>query len=224
MTARDLTAVYYTCNREIPVFEQRIGEALVESAGDTPIISVSQKPMTLGNNICVGDVGVSTQNGYVQMLIGCEVATTAWVCLAPADFVFPPGYFQFCPPREDTFYVAGPLWVFFNQRGKRRVFVKKSRGSEAAMVCSRRLLIERIRTILKPIGGSWGPHDSGDKSWPYLIYDDAVRAERFPLDDPCVAVKTDNQMHRRTPHRPSSATDEIPYWGTVEQFLERFFQ
>ena len=42
-----------------------------ESAGDTPIISVSQKPMDLGNNICVGDVERSSQNGYMQLLIGC---------------------------------------------------------------------------------------------------------------------------------------------------------
>jgi len=220
----DITAIYYTSNVEVPVFEKRIGEALVESAGDTPIISVSHKPMNLGNNVCVGDVGVSSQNGYMQMLIGLEMATTKWACLAVADSAYPPEYFQFRPPREDTFYIAKPLWVFFAQRGKARKFVNKPRGSELAMVCSRRLLIERIRTILKPIGGSWGPHGSGDKSWPYLIYDEAVRKDRFQLDSPCITVKTDNQMHRRTPHRKSSATNEIPYWGTVEQFVERFFK
>ncbi len=102
--------------------------------------------------------------------------------------------------------------------------MKKPRGSEIAMVCDRRMWIDRIKTILEPIGGSWGPHDSGDKeSWPYLIYDPVVKTERFRLENPCVMVKTDNQMHRRTPHRPDSRTNEIPYWGTVEQFLERFF-
>jgi len=220
----DVTVVYYTCNAEDPVFEQRVGEALVESAGDTPIISVSQKPMKLGNNICVGDVGRSSQNGYMQLLIGCEVATTKWVCLAVADSVYVPEYFDFRPPREDVFYFAKPLWVFFNQRGHRRRFANKPLGSELAMVCSRRLLIERIRTILEPIGGSWGTHCSGETCWPNLIDRSVVKRERFYLENPCVTVKTDNQMHRKTPHRTSSKTNEVPYWGTVNQFMDRFFK
>jgi hypothetical protein len=220
----DLTVVSNTCNAEVPIFEQRISEALVEAAGDTPIISVSQKPMNLGNNICVGDVGRSSQNGYVQLLIGLEAATTKWVCTAQADAAYPPEYFQYRPPREDTFYLAKPLWVFIARRGKAKVFVNKPLGAELAMVCSRRLFIDRIRTILEPIGGSWGTHCSGDKSWPNLIDKSAVPVERFYLDNPCITVKTDNQMHLRTPHRPSSKTREIPYWGTSEQFIERFFK
>lgn len=220
-----ITAIYYSSNAENPVFEKRIGEALVEAAGNTPIISVSQKPMDLGNNICVGDVGVSSQNAYMQLLIGCEVATTKWVCTTCADMAYPPEYFQFRPPREDTFYYAKPLWVFFAQHRKRKLFAHKPHGSEIAMVCNRRLLIERIRTILEPIGGSWGPHNSGDKHlWPHLMDKTSVLRTHFALDKPCVMVKTDNQMHRRTPHRPSSRTNEIPYWGTVEEFQKRFFQ
>jgi len=220
----DLTAIYYTSNRENPIFEQRVGEALVEAAGDTPIISVSQKPMRLGNNICVGDMGVSSQNAYVQMLIGLTAATTKWVCTACADGMYVPEYFQFVPPRDDVFYFAKPLWVFFSLRGKRRAFVNKPLGSEVAMVCDRRLLIERVRTILAPIGGSWGPHCSGETCWPNLIDRSVVTRERFYLEHPCITVKTDEQMHRKTPCRMSSQTDEIPYWGTVSQFAKRFFE
>ena len=221
----DITAVYYTSNVEDSVFEQRIGEALVEAANGTPIISVSHKPMNLGKNICVGDIEVSTQNGYMQLLTGLEAATTKWACTAVADSAYPPEYFHFVPPREDSFYIAGPLWVFFAQRGRPRRFVKKPKGSELAMVCSRQLLMDRIKTILEPIGGSWGPHDSGEKHlWPYLMYHPSVRRERFSLPNPCITVKTDNQMHRNTPCRMSSKTNEIPYWGTVEQFQNRFFK
>jgi hypothetical protein len=220
----DLTAVYYTSNAEDPVFEQRIGETLMEAAGDTPIISVSQKPMAIGRNICVGSVGASSQNAYVQMLIGLEAATTKWVCTACADGLYPPEYFQFVPPREDVFYFAKPLWVFFALGGKKRCFVNKPLGSEVAMVCNRRLLIERVRTILEPIGGSWGPHGSGEQCWPQLIDRSVVQRERFHLPHMCITVKTDNQMHRKTPCRVSTQTDEVPYWGTVKQFTERMFQ
>jgi hypothetical protein len=221
----DITAVYYTSNAEDPLFEQRIGEALVEAAGDTPIISVSQNPMDLGHNICVGHKGISSQNAYMQLLTGLKAATTKWACTALADCAYPPEYFQFLPLRDDTFYLAAPLWVFFAQKGKHRKFVKKPKGVEVAMVCDRHLLMDRIRTILEPIGGSWGPHNSGDKHlWPYLIHHPSVRRERFRLDKPCIMVKTDNQMHRNTPCRMSSRTEEIPYWGTVAQFQDRFFR
>ena len=179
--------------------------------------------MDLGNNICVGDVGVASQNAYMQMLIGLEVATTKWVCTACADGVYPPEYFQYVPPRDDVFYFAQPLRVFFCLKGKERKFVNKPLGSEVAMVCDRRLLKERVRTILKPIGGSWGPHCSGDTCWPDLIDRSVVRRERFNLPNVCITVKTDNQMHRKTPCRMSTKTNEVPYWGTVDQFTERFF-
>lgn len=228
MSESDLTAVYYTSNAEVSIFEQRVGEALAEAAGDTPIISVSQKPMNLGNNICVGDVGTSSQNAYMQLLIGLETAATKWVCTACADGAYPPEYFQFTPPREDVFYFAKPLWVFFALKDKHRGFVNKPLGSEVAMMCSRRLLIERIRTILEPIGGSWGPHCSGQAheggTWHKLIDRSQVVRERFHLDVPCITVKTDEQMHRKTPCRMSTFTDEIPYWGTVDQFTHRFFE
>ena len=223
MNNPDLTAIFYSSNAEDSVFEQRVGEALVESAAGTPIISVTQKPMDLGNNICVGDVGVSSQNAYVQMLIGLETATTQWVCTACADGMYPPEYFQFIPPENDVFYFAKPLWVFFALAGKQRVFVSKPLGSEVAMVCNRRFLIERVRTILKPIGGSWGPHCSGETCWPNLIDKSAVKVERFRLDNYCITVKTDNNMHRRTPCKMSTKVREIPYWGTVDDFTKRFF-
>ncbi len=223
MTSSDLTCIYYTCNAEDPVFEKRHGEALVEAAGDTPIISVSQKPMDIGTNICVGPRDKSSQNHYVQLLIGLEAATTKWVCAAEADSIYIPEYFQFRPTRDDTFYLAKPLWVFLHQRGYRRRFAYKPLGSELAMMCSRELLMGRIKTILEPLGGSWGPHCSGETCWPYLLDRSAVREERFHLKVPCITVKTDNNMHRGTPYRTATKTSEIPYWGTTHQFIERFF-
>jgi len=221
---QDLTCIYYSSNAEESTFESRVCEALIESAGDTPIISVSQKPMELGTNICVGDVGVSSQNAYMQMLTGLEAATTDYVCTACADGLYVPEYFQYRPPSDDVFYFAKPLWVFFALKGKARCFVNKPMGSEVAMVCNRQLLINRVRTILEPIGGSWGAHCSGETCWPNLIDRSVVTRERFYLDNPCITVKTDENMHRRTPCRMSSATDEAPYWGTVTQFVERFFK
>ncbi|MCK9371413.1 hypothetical protein M0R04_15975 [Candidatus Dojkabacteria bacterium] len=52
------TIVYCSSNMEKEEFEGKIKENLVKVCGDLPIISVTQKPINLGTNICVGeDIG-----------------------------------------------------------------------------------------------------------------------------------------------------------------------
>ena len=49
------TIIYCSSNKELPEFEAKIVANLLKNCGDLPIISVTQKPMDLGRNICVGD-------------------------------------------------------------------------------------------------------------------------------------------------------------------------
>ena len=45
--------IYYTSSREDPKFEKMVQDNIL-SVTDLPIISVSQKPIDFGKNICVG--------------------------------------------------------------------------------------------------------------------------------------------------------------------------
>jgi hypothetical protein len=92
--------IYYTSNREKPEFEQRIIDDLLLKCGDIPIISVSQKPIHLGKNICVGDVGASNFNMFRQIQIAREATDAEFVISAEADCLYPPDYFTFTPPDE----------------------------------------------------------------------------------------------------------------------------
>ena len=60
----DITVIYYTANKISAHFAENTIRYLLASVGDIPLITVSQAPMTLGENICVGDTGVSTRNIY----------------------------------------------------------------------------------------------------------------------------------------------------------------
>ena len=112
-----LTVIYYTCNREETAFESTIQKSLLDVIGNTPLISVSQKPIDFGKNICVGDIGTSDMNIFRQLLIGCEVATTPLVATAEADCLYPPtGYFDFKPDQEDMAYRYTNLWFFYRQK------------------------------------------------------------------------------------------------------------
>ncbi len=100
----DLTIIYYTSNKEKPDFEEKVRAELLRVCGDLPIISVSQKPIDFGKNICVGNVGASGFNMFRQVLIGCREAKTLFVISAEADCLYPPEYFKFIPERENICY------------------------------------------------------------------------------------------------------------------------
>ena len=55
---------------------------LVQEARDIPIVSVSQKPIKLGTNICVGKIGKSWFSLYKQLIAGLEEAKTTTIRIA----------------------------------------------------------------------------------------------------------------------------------------------
>jgi hypothetical protein len=145
----DLTIIYYTNNRENPEFEYRIRRTLRRTIKPLriPLISVSQKPINFGTNICVGDVGLSAQNAWRQFQIGAIKAKTRFVCSGEHDVLYAPDFFTFKPPRDDAFYIAHPMWVLWNLRGKQRAFGLKQQGSESAVIVGREYLIDMIEEL-----------------------------------------------------------------------------
>ena len=214
---RDLTVIYYTCNKEKPEFEAKIRRTLWHTIKSMriPLISVSHKPIDFGENICVGDVGISGHNAFRQLQIGAMAAKTKFVCPAEADFLYPREYFEFRPDTEDHFYVALPIYVLFAQKGKARAFRMKPKGSEAAMIVGREFLIDRIEQTLKDLG-KWGPitnHANIFKRCPIQYYTMSI---------PSVTFKTDNNMHRRTVVKYDERWTELPHWGTVTYLLRKY--
>lgn len=92
----DITILYYTAN----VVEFDVIERLKKTIGNKPIISISQKPMEFGTNICVGEVGRSLQNIYKQILEGAKKAKTKYVALCEDDCLYVPEHFDY---RSETF-------------------------------------------------------------------------------------------------------------------------
>src|SRR3990167_3601524 len=90
----DLTVVYYTSNRIREPFGQRVRDQLLLAVSGAPIVSVSQKPLDFGDNICVGDIGHTYFNIYRQMLTGAKAARTKYVALAEDDTLYSPEHFR----------------------------------------------------------------------------------------------------------------------------------
>jgi hypothetical protein len=144
----DLTIINYTANRVPEQWRKYWTEKLLEAAGDLPIISVSQKPIDLGTNICVGDIGCSSYNIYKQMLIGAKAAKTKYVALAEDDTLYSHHHFHFHRPHDDTFAYDLNKWSIYTWTHP-ALFHLKRRKTCCTMIAPRELLIETLEERFK---------------------------------------------------------------------------
>ena len=208
----DLTVIYYTSNKEEENFEDKIKDKLLKTIGDIPLISISQKPINFGQNICVGDVGTSDHNIYTQMQIGVLQAKTKFVCTAEADCLYPPtGYFDFIPPDDTTAYHYTNIWILF--KGS-HTFRKKA-FSLCALFANREYLLSRINRSLggRPKWGIKKPHPIFHKYRGWMP---------FINDIPVINIKTKNGMRWYT-GTEGEGMEELPHWGSAVKLEEELW-
>lgn len=107
--------VYYTDS----ALDERLADfcrkKLLDASCGKPIISVSQKQLDFGENVCVGDIGRSHLSLFKQILIGVEKVSTEYVALAEHDCLYAPEHFDWIPPKDDVFFYNVNQWfVDFN--------------------------------------------------------------------------------------------------------------
>jgi len=219
----DKTILYYSSNREDPVFEQKIVDDLLSKAGNLPIISVTQKPMNVGKNICIGDKGQSYINEWRQIVIGAKEATTEYLIMAESDFLYPPEYFQF-EPKGENIYLYDNVWIMWME-GTFKSFHRKSR-SEGAQVIKRQYLIDILEAYLVRYPGWWGEEykKEGPHHSPYFSAHRKKKIAFFHGENPSISVKTRqgiNWMVGRLGGK-GNISRSLPYWGDVKKLRNKF--
>jgi len=202
----DTTIIYYTSNKENEIFECGIQGVLKKNGAGFPIISVSQKPIALGENICIGEVGANDYNLYHQILIGCKAAKTPFVILAEADNLYPPDYFKFIPDKLDKIYRYELIYVM---KLHRSYFFRKP-TCEGAQIAGREYLINLIEN---EIGKDSGWSSTQFKVNPYKILNKDW--EVYGSSIPVVSIKTGLGLRANT-KTYSVGCKELPYWGTTK--------
>ena len=213
---KDLTAIYYSSNKELPEFEKKITDGILKVTKNLPIISVTQKPMDFGTNICVGDVGCSDSNIYRQIQIALEKVTTKYVCTLESDCLYPPtGYFDFVPPDDKIAYYYTNVWILY----KNSDVFKKKNYSLCALFSNREYLIWRISRILahRPM---WYPSSDRKNMRPILW----KKIGWLPIESeiPCVNIKTGQGLRWKT-GTTDEKTTELPYFGTVDEVKQKLW-
>jgi hypothetical protein len=116
----DKTIIYYTASRE--KCESKVIEQILRVKGNIPVISVSQKPLNFGTNVCVGEMEHGYKSAFKQALIGCQKATTPFVIMCESDCLYPKGYFDFQPTKLDTIYTYDNVWLMWDREQRTRFY------------------------------------------------------------------------------------------------------
>jgi len=214
----EVTIIYCSSNKEDSAFEQRVRDNILKVT-NLPIISVTQKPIDFGKNICVGDdVGVSGFNFFRQTLIACEEAKTKFVISAEADCLYPPDYFQFIPPRDDIPYRDTNLYVMPD---KRAFFFYKKEGATHAQIVGREFYIKRLKELFEG-APQWSAEEKNFPKERHRKEDVFSQFEYWHSENPVVQIKTHRGMRYYT-HSDRTPIQAIPYWGDGIKFRNKYY-
>lgn len=219
----DLTIIYYTAN-VVPVkFAQKVRNQLWKAKGNLPLISVSQKPLRFGENICVGQIGRSHLNIYRQALVGAKTAKTKYIALCEDDVLYSTQHFEYQPNARKFAYNMS-VWALYTWEP---IFSYKERRNLSGLVCERDLFIEAMeeRFTLWP----------DDKLTPIRNWSEPGKyegnlgvspreSELFYTDIPNIAFSHPTALsfqnlglRKRLGKLRCTA---LEYWGTVERIME----
>ena len=216
----DTTIIYYTSNRERPEFEKRIQETLLQNSGGLPIISVSHKPIDLGNNICVGDVGVSGFNMFRQVQIACRAATTKFVISAEADCLYPKDYFTFIPPRDDIAYRNTNLYVMPDARDY--YFYKGGNGATHSQIIGREFYLSILDRLFKD-APQWSTEEKNFPKERHRQSDVFKEFELYKTENPVIQIKTHLGMRYYT-SSDRTPIYNLPYWGDGKTLRKKYVE
>lgn len=220
--------LYYTANVSDRAFYDRVRSQILWAAQGIPIISVSQKPMDFGENICVGDIGVSHLNIYRQMLIGAKAADADYLFICEDDTLYAPSHFISQLPPKDTFAYNVNRWRMYTWTDP-PLFSYTARPVGSQMIAPRRQLVDCLEERFEKF--------KNESDIPHLKYFcEPGRRDRELGTTPQKMVKFKSagapnvvfttkeslgfqHLKRKKGHGAVKCT-ELPYWGTAQEVLK----
>lgn len=204
--------VYYTDSQLEERLAKAVRKQIGRAAGPIPIISVSQKPLKFGQNVCVGEKPLEYRSMYEQLLVGLEAAPPeSIVYLCEHDVFYHPSHFAKLPASRDhayfntnRFYWQVGTDIFFPGRGKRAM----SQG-----VAFREVWLRHVRERLQ----AWKDGPTHMK----------IRYYNFDTARPNVDVRHGNNLTPDGKYKMDfvkgrrAGISNLPGWGRVPHFRSK---
>jgi hypothetical protein len=208
--------VYYTDSILEPDLDEAVRAQITKAANGIPIISVSQKPLDFGKNICVGEKPRCYRSLYEQLLLGVEEAEEgSIVYLCEHDVFYHPSYFEFVPPeREHVYFNYNRFYWSF---GWGSFCMPAGRRALSQAVAYREVFIDNVTEHLILAGtGDAEPHMPGTgTNWFSKCPNIDIRHKRnFTGDQPTPPEGMEACL------RKGYALYSVLGWGTADEFTK----
>jgi hypothetical protein len=219
MTFDDLTVIFLTVNKVPEHWAEFNKTVLLQAIGDTPVITISKKPMDWGTNL-IQDAEPSVSNIYRQVLRGAKVAATPYIAIAEDDTLYSEDHFAAYRPPMDTYAFNLNRWGLLTWG--RPTYYHKARISNACMIAPRELVIEALEERFKlypennigELGKEKGTRIDRKNTKTYFSTVPIIYFSHVEGLDP-------TEQHRTKKMSAARAYD-IPYWGKAEDLVKHF--
>ena len=220
-----LTVIYLTASLIPEDFAQYQRHILLEAIEDSPLISVSRKPLNFGINI-LDDQERSVSNIYYQMLRAAKVAKTDYIAIAEDDTLYPKEHFTSYRPEKDTFaYNFNRLSLFTWSIPMYSWF---HRISNCALIAPRKLAVEALTERFRKYPDGTPLELTGElgRVEEYLelpkraaeeFYTDKVSIIQFNHD---FATEPYQRLHKKK--WGTLRCFDIPHWGKAADLVSHF--
>ena len=209
------TVLYVSSNSQDPVFERKITDDLLEKIGNISLVSVTQEPMDLGTNICVGKRGCSYFNQFRQIQIGLKAIKTPFVTIAEADCLYPPEYFSFEPKELGHYYRYQNCWIQ-DLNPRRNENFRFKQFAHFAQVIDVDLWLKYIEK-----GFEGEPEWYLDNKMKYCFQLPIIEEDGF-TGRPAISFKTTGSLSLKSPSSHTVPHQEsVDYWGSAKLLKQK---
>jgi hypothetical protein len=203
--------VFYTDSQLDERLAHAVRKNLATAAGPIPIISVSQKPLAFGQNICVGTKPRLHRSVYEQFLTGVEAAPLgSIVYLCEHDVFYHPSHFAKLPDDNQHVYCNQNLVHF--ALGRDAFLESREKRALGHWVAHRDVLIAHAKQRL----AAWQTQEKPPLEVPLIPYKSV---------SPNVDVRHGGNLTRSSDYQRAYETGKIPgqvkklgSWGGTHHF------
>lgn len=209
------TVIYYTDHRIEQTLARVVIKQLQKSAMYIPIVSVSQKPMNLGNNICVGEKPRCNRSILEQILVGLEKAPKGSIIyLVEHDVIYHTSHFAKIPNQKNALYYNRSR--FHWQPMLPNYLPSLGDRALSQLVCYREYLMDTIKEWL-----STSDDPTISTRFPARFFD-------FKSDKPNIDIRHGDNFtrsgHRKGRYsrgKQKGLVDNLPGWGSPKHMAKK---
>ena len=210
------TAIYYTDNNIEHDLMIAVQKNLLKALKGIPLISVSQKPIDFGKNICVGEKERSGKSIFEQILVGLDAAEDSVIYLCEHDVAYHSNHFRHIPVSKTTIsYNRNRLqWAI----GNPNFLLARGRNPLSQLIAYKNYLKECVLKMLS---------SPRKKRCATIMLDDENR-HYFRSKCPNVDIRHGLNYSRDSKYKkqyyignPYKTRQKLKAWGTVDGFLNK---